>query len=190
MAPRASTSTARRRSRRGSIRRWRSSRHGRSGTPSRRGGRRSRRASAFSARWPALAPGFERGFEDLQLDLKGLDTDISAIVSGKTGRPMVVSHPVYQYLTRHYGLNVVSVHWEPDEVPDEAMWRELKEILEDHPARFMIWEGAPLEESVEGLTALGIQSVVFSPCGSAPESGDYLSTMRANVARLDLVFAD
>ncbi|MHC5006069.1 MAG: metal ABC transporter substrate-binding protein [Planctomycetota bacterium] len=146
--------------------------------------------NAFSARWPALAPGFERGFEDLRLDLEGLDNDISAIVSGKTGRPMIVSHPVYQYLARHYGLNVVSVHWEPDEVPEEAMWRELKEILEDHPARFMIWEGEPMAESVERLRALGIQSVVFSPCGSAPESGDYLSTMRANVAGLELIFAD
>jgi zinc transport system substrate-binding protein len=145
---------------------------------------------AFSARWPALAPGFEQGFENLRLDLEGLDNDISEIVSGRTDRPLIVSHPVYQYLTRHYGLNVVSVHWEPDEVPDEAMWRELKEILEDHPARFMVWEGEPMEESVEGLRALGVQSVVFCPCGSVPESGDYFSTMRANIAGLELVFAD
>ena len=84
----------------------------------------------------------------------------------------------------------MSVHWEPDEVPDEAMVRELEEILEDHPARFMIWEGEPAEESVERLRALGVQSVVFSPCGSVPDSGDYLSTMRTNITGLKLVFAD
>ncbi len=145
---------------------------------------------AFSARWPALAPGFQEGFENLRLDLEGLDDEISEIVSGRTDRPMIVSHPVYQYLTRHYGLNVVSVHWEPDEMPDEAGWAELEKILGDHPARFMLWEGEPTEESVERLRPLGVQSVVFSPCGNVPDSGDYLSTMRGNIAGLALVFAD
>jgi zinc transport system substrate-binding protein len=145
---------------------------------------------AFSERWPVLAPGFDHRFEDLRLELEGLDNNISEIVSDRTDRPLIVSHPVFQYLVRHYGLNVVSVHWEPDELPEETMWGELEKILEDHPARFMIWEGEPLEESVERLRALGVQSVVFSPCGSAPESGDYLGTMRDNVAGLERVFAD
>ncbi len=145
---------------------------------------------AFAARWPALADGFEGGFEDVRRDLEALDNDISRTVSGKTDRPLVVSHPVYQYLARRYDLNVVSVHWEPDEMPGEAMWRALEQILEDHPARFMIWEGEPTEEAVERLAALGVQSVIFSPCGNAPGSGDYMTTMRANVAGLELVFAD
>ncbi|MHC4079825.1 MAG: metal ABC transporter substrate-binding protein [Planctomycetota bacterium] len=145
---------------------------------------------AFSARWPALASGFEQGFENLRLDLEGLDNEIGEVVSGQTDRPLVVSHPVYQYLERRYGLNVVSVHWEPDEVPEEAMWVELEKILQDHPARFMIWEGEPIPESVDRLKTLGVESVVFSPCGNVPGSGDYLSTMRANVAGLELVFSN
>ncbi|MHC4718807.1 MAG: metal ABC transporter substrate-binding protein [Planctomycetota bacterium] len=145
---------------------------------------------AFCARWPALAAGFDGGFEELRQDLEALDNDIRRVVSGKGERPLVVSHPVYQYLTRRYGLNVVSVHWEPDEMPQDATWTELDEILVDHPARFMIWEGQPLEESVERLEALGLRSVVFSPCGDVPLSGDYMSTMRANIAALERVFAD
>jgi zinc transport system substrate-binding protein len=145
---------------------------------------------AFSARWPQLADGFEGGFEGLRQDLEALDNDISRAVAGKGDRPLVVSHPVYQYLTRRYGLNVVSVHWEPDEMPEEAMWSELETILHDHAARALIWEGEPMEGSVEGLRALGVESVVFSPCGNVPATGDYLSAMRANVAALERVFAD
>ncbi|MHC4590846.1 MAG: metal ABC transporter substrate-binding protein [Planctomycetota bacterium] len=145
---------------------------------------------AFCARWPALTAGFDGGFEELRQDLEALDNDISRVVSGKGDRPLVVSHPVYQYLTRRYGLNVVSVHWEPDEMPQDGMWTELDEILVDHPARFMIWEGQPLEESVERLEALGLRCVVLSPCGDVPLSGDYMSTMRANIAALERVFAD
>jgi zinc transport system substrate-binding protein len=145
---------------------------------------------AFSVRWVALAPQFDEGFQNLRADLKALDDEITGIVSGKTDRPIVFSHPVYQYLTGRYGLNAVSVHWEPDEVPDGSMWRELEAILEDHPAAFMIWESEPIQASVDRLQALGVESVVFSPCGGAPETGDYLSVMRANVAGLERTFAD
>jgi zinc transport system substrate-binding protein len=145
---------------------------------------------AFCARWPGLAPGFDAGFEELRQDLQALDNDMGRVVAGLGDRPLVVSHPVYQYLTRRYGLNVVSVHWEPDEVPEEAMWSELEELLREHPARFMIWEGQPVEASVERLQTLGLGSVVLSPCGNVPVSGDYMSVMRANVAALERVFAD
>jgi zinc transport system substrate-binding protein len=145
---------------------------------------------AFSARWPESAARFEDGLEALRRDLEALDGDISRVVAGKGDRPLVVSHPVYQYLARRYGLNVVSVHWEPEQMPTDAMWSELEDILRDHPARFLVWEGTPLEGSVERLETLGVQSVVFSPCGNVPATGDYLSTMRANVAAFERVFAD
>jgi hypothetical protein len=35
-----------------------------------------------------------------------------------------------------------------------------------------------------------LESVVFSPCGNALGSGDYLTTMRADIAGLERVFAD
>ena len=122
--------------------------------------------------------------------LHGLSSSIEKALAGLSDTPIVFSHPVYQYLQRRFSLNGRSVHWEPDEMPQDAMWTELDEILVDHPARFMIWEGQPLEESVERLEALGLGSVVLSPCGDVPLSGDYMSTMRANIAALDRVFAD
>jgi zinc transport system substrate-binding protein len=139
---------------------------------------------AFAGRWPALEAEFSAGFEALRGDLESLDVALGRIVSADAEQPLVVSHPVYQYLARRYGLDVVSVHWEPDEMPDEASWRELEGILARHPARFMIWEGPPLDEAARRLEAIGVGSVVFSPCGNTPPGGDYLSTMRANLTNL------
>ncbi len=124
------------------------------------------------------------GLADLEADLLALDKEIESVVSTNRDRPVFFSHPVYQYLKRRYRLNGKSVHWEPDVVPDAGMWARLDELSRSHPARWMIWEGEPIEETVRRLEALGIKSVVFDPCGNAPKSGDYLSVMRRNVERL------
>jgi zinc transport system substrate-binding protein len=99
-----------------------------------------------------------------------------------------VSHPVYDYLARGYGLNIRSVHWEPDEIPTTEQMLELNSILKDHPAKWRIWEGEPIKESVDRLKAIGIQSVVFDPCGNMPGQGDFMSVMRQNVENLKKVF--
>ena len=100
----------------------------------------------------------------------------------------MVSHPVYDYFARRYGLNIVSVHWEPGEVPSGEQWLELKKILKDHPAKWMIWEGDPLKATIEKLKGLQIESVVFDPCGNVPDEGDFLSIMIKNVEHLREVF--
>ncbi|MEE8558488.1 MAG: hypothetical protein V3T14_11455, partial [Myxococcota bacterium] len=100
--------------------------------------------------------------------------------------PLVFSHSVYQYLERRYGLNGRSVHWEPDEMPEDASWSALEALLEEHPAKGMIWEGEPLPETELRLQSLGVQSVLFLPCGNMPEPDDWLNTMRENAARLEL----
>ena len=44
----------------------------------------------------------------------------------------------------------------------------------------MIWEAAPAEATVRRLEALGVRSIVYSPCANAPEQGDFLGVMRRN----------
>jgi len=51
---------------------------------------------------------------------------------------------------------------------------ELNRILKEHPAKWMIWEGKPLLGSVQQLQALGVESLVFDPCGNKPDQGDFL----------------
>jgi len=131
---------------------------------------------------PAAAAQFGARYESLARDLAALDGDLKVAFAPLAGTPLVASHPVYQYLARRYGLDVVSFTWEPDAMPDAAEWRKLEELLKTGPARWMLWEGAPLPEITERLKALGVSVIVFDPGPNVPESGDFLALMRRNLA--------
>ena len=81
---------------------------------------------AFVSRWPELRTSFEEGLAALEKDLMALDQRTQAIVTKDSSKPLFVSHPVYQYWTRRYGLNVKSVHWEPDEMPSADAFKALE----------------------------------------------------------------
>lgn len=143
---------------------------------------------AFSERWPEERTAFDEGLAGLEADLLALDAEQAAAVSDEADRPILGSHPVYQYLAERYGLNLRRVHFEPGEVPDRAGWQQLGDILADHPARWMLWEGEPLPEVRERLREMGVESVVYDPVGNCPAEGDYLTVMRANAENLGAVF--
>lgn len=124
----------------------------------------------------------------LEKDLAALDDRLKTLSQRIGEQPLVFSHPVYQYLIRGYGLNGLSVHWEPDEMPDEKQWRELADLLKEHPSSLMIWEDEPLTATVERLEQIGIRSVVFSPSGNRPEQGSFVNVMNSNVAALEQAF--
>ena len=125
------------------------------------------------------------GFDQLKKDLLELDQEWEKAFARFTGQPLLGSHPVYQYLSRRYQLALESVHWEPDVAPDAAMWEELETVLKSHPAKVMLWEGEPLPETEERLAGIGIQSIVFDPCGNRPDTGDFLSVLRQNAKNLE-----
>ena len=142
---------------------------------------------AFVKKMPVQKPMLEENFKGLQTSLKTLDGDLLKIGKSLEGVALLGSHPVYQYLKNRYQLNLQSVHWEPEDAPSEQQWETLKQIVKTHPAKWMLWEGKPAEETVKKLAALGIKSVLFTPCANAPEKGDFLSIMQDNVARLKTV---
>ena len=123
-------------------------------------------------------------FEALRIDLIDLDQSLSRAIEDHGDAPLIASHPVYGYLARRYDLDVRSLHWEADVAPDEDAWAEFETLLAGHPARWMIWERDPLSESVARLAAMGVGSVVFEPAGARPAEADFLTVMRANIARL------
>jgi zinc transport system substrate-binding protein len=137
---------------------------------------------------PQNRPAFEAGFDALETDLRALDERIEKAVGG-SDKPLVGSHPVYQYLERRYGLNLETVHFEPDVAPDRDGFQGLERLLEDHPAKWILWEDTPLQETEQKLRDLGLASVVYAPCGNHPTSGDFLSVMEENVAALERVFS-
>ena len=140
---------------------------------------------AFIRRMPDAEDTLRANFADLEKDLQRLDAELRSVAArwGKT--PLVGSHPVYQYFARGYGLQIRSVHWEPEEMPAAKGWAELADLRKNHPATVMLWEGKPSQSIIERLKQNGVTSVVFNPCGNRPDEGDWLSVMTANVKRLN-----
>ncbi len=145
-------------------------------------------AGALSRKMPGLKEVFQKNFAALEKDLLALDREVQGIVADNRKQPLVASHPVYQYFASRYGLNVRSVHWESGRRATGKQWFELKAILKDHPAKWLIWDGSPEKETAEKLKSMGIGSVVFDPCGNVPADGDFLRVMRRNVENLKGIF--
>ena len=145
-------------------------------------------AEAFSRKRPDLSGSFQKNYAALEQDLMVLDGTIKQMVSKNRTEPLVVSHPVYDYFARRYGLNIKSVHWEPDETPANEKMMALNAVLKEHPAKWMIWEGKPMQGPVDRLQAIGVDSLVFDPCGNTPNQGDFLSVMRQNIDNLKPAF--
>jgi zinc transport system substrate-binding protein len=145
-------------------------------------------ARAFSRKKPDQKNTFDKNFKSLKDDLMALNEDITTVVARASSKPLVASHPVYDYLAGRYGLNIESVHWEPKEMPNLEQWAELQNLLKDHHAEWMIWEGEPIPESVAKLKAIGVGSLVFDPCSNVSEKGEFLSVMQQNVENLKLAF--
>lgn len=144
--------------------------------------------SALVKQRPELEDDFRHNFVLLERELNGLDQALMAMVNEKFGRLFMASHPVYQYLARRYNISLESVMWEPDVLPGRAQWAELKQKLESHKAKWMIWEARPDPRSVEQLQALGLASLVFTPCANTPDEGDFISVMKNNIIELDKAF--
>lgn len=97
---------------------------------------------------------------------------------------IIGSHPVYQYLSEAYRLNIQSVHFEPNEMPSEDQWRNFDLLLEHHSAKIMLWEDEPMPEVKEILNKKGIHVCVFNPCGNKPKYDDFIGTMKKNIQSL------
>lgn len=123
-------------------------------------------------------------FAALRKDLESLDADMEKFGDEWGDKPLTASHPIYQYSARAYGLKIEALEWEPEmEFTAEAK-RDLQKLLGEHPAKWMIWEGEPTDELVEGIAELGVKSVVVDPCANRPDAGDWLVVMKQNLKNL------
>ena len=118
---------------------------------------------------------------ELAADLAAVHERLAAAFAALDGRPLLASHPVYQYLARRYGRDVRALLWEPDTLPDDDDWHALDTLLAERPAGWMLWEDEPLATTRERLAERGVDIIVFRPGGNRPKSGDYLSLTDDNV---------
>ena len=148
----------------------------------------ARQAEAIAERLKRLRPDEASRFDErmaaLRDDLSGLDAEFAAFGEAFGARPLVASHPRYQYFARRYGLNIQAVEWEPSERPTPEQWAALDAILAEHPATTMIWEATPLDEVAASLRDRGIKSIVVETMANRPRDGDFLETLRRNLEAL------
>jgi len=145
-------------------------------------------AKAIERKRPDAKDRVARNLATLKGELQALDARLARLSATEPSRPMLASHPVYQYLARRYGLNLRSVLWEPDAAPTPQQWRELEGILSEHPARWMIWEAPPAPETASRLRSLGVESIVFDPCANRPATGDFVRVMGGNAKSLEAAY--
>lgn len=96
--------------------------------------------AAMEARWPALGDRLTERHAALDRRLAEVDALLEKAAAVHAGRPLLASHPVYQYLARRYRLDIEALHWEPGVHPQDDEWRALEARLAEHPARTMLWE--------------------------------------------------
>lgn len=147
-------------------------------------------AHAFGVLMPDRRSQIDAEAERIARGLADVDERIRAAVSLDPGRPVLASHPVYQYVEARYGMNLESVHWEPGEPPGDAGWSELDAILSEHPAQAMFWEGTPAPETVAGLTERGVRSLVFDPGANPPAPTDMLALLEAGAQAVEQAYRD
>ena len=139
---------------------------------------------ALKKQWPEHKDAMQKNHSLLKEDLNQLHLEMLDISKQIGIIPLLASHPVYQYPAKAYGLNIHSLHWEPDTTPDENEWKALETFLSTTPTQWMIWEDTPTEETQNLLNQRKIKWVVFRPQGGTPQSGDFLSSMKANLKAL------
>jgi zinc transport system substrate-binding protein len=140
---------------------------------------------ALVERWPEEKANISDKLESLERDLLDLDERLRKVGKALGERPLLASHPVYQYLADAYGLSIQSLHLEPDQVLSDDDWKEIDAMLNQHRAKWMLWEAPPLEATEVGLRARGVTPVVFDPAAQRPSEGDFMTVMKANVDRLE-----
>jgi zinc transport system substrate-binding protein len=142
-------------------------------------------ADALSVAAPLHEEAFRMAFDRLSADIQGLDERLVALFADARHADLLFSHPVYGYFEKRYEVGGRSLHWEPDTEPMEADWLELMNTPATLSDPIMLWEAQPLASTRACLAEHGVRTVVYAPSANRPTAGDWLTTMRANVERLE-----
>jgi len=123
--------------------------------------------------------------KELDAELDQLDQQWKAATKKLGDRPLIASHPVYQYLAKRYGWKVDSLHWEPEQKLSKKEWGQFDKLREKNQATLMIWEAEPLAETKAELDKRGIKIVVIKPLSNGPPEENVLSEMKGNAERFE-----
>lgn len=145
---------------------------------------------AMATAFPEFKETFEKGFAELDGQLKALDRTLAELSKNHKGLSFACSHPTYGYLARRYGWNVVSFILDPNKPLDPDVVRHVKDKLAGRNVKCMLWESEPIGAvQTQVKSDLGLTSTVFNPCevmkpGDLDNGANYVSVMKRNIADL------
>ena len=141
-------------------------------------------ALALTRAVPEAEEDISGNLDALIADLEALDERARQIGAELAGRPIIASHPRYQYFARAYGLDVDAVDWDAAAPPSDDQWQVLEAMTDGMENGIFLWEAAPGAEAADRIEALGLTGVVFPPLANRPAEGDFLSGMQSALDRL------
>lgn len=147
-------------------------------------------ADALAVRLGEIAPDRAQDFTsaaaDLRTDLEQLDADYTAGLADCERRELFTNHNAFGYLADAYDLDQVAVTGlTPEQEASSGRLAEVADIAREAGATVIFFEETASPAVAESLAAeVGAQAQVLSPLEGAPEEGDYLDQMRANLSTI------
>lgn len=135
---------------------------------------------------PDRADQFAERADALEADLTALDDALRTGLSGCARDQVVTAHEAFGYLTERYGLEQVGISGlSPDAEPSPRRVAEVAELARAEGVTTIFFEELVSPRTAESLAReVGASTAVLNPLESAPDDGDYLTAMRANLAAL------
>ena len=134
---------------------------------------------------PDSADAFAARADQLAAELTDLDEELRAGLSSCERSAVVTSHDAFGYLTDRYGLEQVAVSLSPDEDPSPRRLAEVAQTARERGVTTIFFEELVSPRVAEQLAReVGAEARVLTPLEGAPEDGDYLTAMRANLEAL------
>lgn len=142
---------------------------------------------AMKKSFPDSTDAFNQRYQSLVKDLVSLEAKFKQVSVKLKNQPLLASHPAYNYVKERFKWNIGNLDLDPGSMPDDKTLADIAEIIKEHPAKIILWEGTPDADIAEKLKKqFGLESITFSPCeliGAEEEkAGDnYLTIMNKNL---------
>lgn len=135
---------------------------------------------------PAGAEGYRSRAVALGEELTALDAELASGLARCARKEVVTSHNAFGYLARAYGLQQVAITGlTPEDEPSPGRLKEVVDLARDKGVTTVFFEELVSPKVAQSLAReIGATAAVLDPLETAPEDGDYLTSMRANLAAL------
>lgn len=129
---------------------------------------------------------YRRNADALITEINDLDDNFSNGLSRCDRRTIVTTHESFGHMADRFNLEQVGIGGiDPDQEPSARRLDEVAKIVEQEKITTIFFEALLPEDLAETVAEeTGAETAVLDPLESPPETGDYISAMRANLAAL------